>query len=78
MPATGAFKGMPASIIASEAPQTLAMDEEPFELGDLGDDADRVREGFRAGQHRMHRAPGELAVADLAAAGRAHAARLAH
>ena len=30
MPATGAFKGMPASIIASEAPQTLAMEEEPF------------------------------------------------
>ena len=78
MPATGAFRGMPASIIASEAPQTLAMDEEPFELGDLGDDADRVGEASALGQHRMHRAPGELAVADLAAAGRAHAAHLAH
>ena len=78
MPATGAFRGMPASIIASEAPQTLAMDEDPFELGDLGDDADRVGEGIRAGKHRMHCAPCELAVADFAAAGRTHAARLAH
>ena len=78
MPATGAFRGMPASIIASEAPQTLAMDEEPFELGDLGDHADRVWEALLIGQHRMHRAPGELAVADFAPAGRAHAANLAH
>src|SRR6476646_11983610 len=31
MPATGAFSGMPASIIASDDPQTEAIDEEPFD-----------------------------------------------
>ncbi len=31
MPATGRRKGMPASIMASEAPQTVAMEEEPFD-----------------------------------------------
>ena len=46
-------------------------------LGDLGDDADRVGEVVLVRQHRMDRAPGELAVADLAALGAAHAAGLA-
>mgnify|MGYP003693925643 CR=1 FL=1 len=46
-------------------------------LGDLGDDAERVGELVLRRQHRMDRAPGELAVADLAAAGRADAAGLA-
>ena len=46
-------------------------------LGDLRDDADRVGELVARRQHRMDGAPGELAVADLAAAGRAHAAGLA-
>ena len=46
-------------------------------LGDLRDDADRVGELVLRRQHRMDRAPGELAVADLAALGAAHAAGLA-
>ena len=31
MPATGAASGTPASIIASEPPQTDAIDDEPFD-----------------------------------------------
>ena len=31
MPATGAFNGTPASIIANDAPHTVAIDEEPFD-----------------------------------------------
>src|SRR5271163_4872170 len=46
-------------------------------LGDLRDDADRVGEFGRGRQHRMDRPPGELAVADFAPAGRAHAAGFA-
>ena len=77
MPATGAFSGTPASISASEVPHTVAIEDEPFDLGDLGDDADGVGELLVRRHHRMHGAPGELAVADLAAPGRAHAAGLA-
>ena len=46
-------------------------------LGDLGDDAQRVGELLGSRQHRTDGAPGELAVADFAAAGRTHAAGLA-
>src|SRR5271155_5394385 len=46
-------------------------------LGDLRDDADRVGEFGRGRQHRTDRPPGELAVADFAPAGRAHAAGFA-
>ena len=46
-------------------------------LGDLRDDADRVGELRRRRQHGMDRAPGELAMADLAPSGRTHAAGLA-
>ena len=46
-------------------------------LRDLRDDADRVGEFLRLRQQRMDRAPGQLAVADLAASGRADAAGLA-
>ena len=77
MPAVGRFSGTPASISASDEPQTVAIDDEPFELGDLRDDADRVGEFGRGRQHRADRAPGELAVADFAPARRAHAAGLA-
>ena len=45
-------------------------------LGDLGDDAQRVGELLGGRQHRMDGAPGELAVADFAAARRTHAAGL--
>ena len=77
MPAVGRLSGTPASISASDEPHTVAIDDEPFEFGDLGDDADGVGELFFRRQHRMDRAPGELAVADLAPAGRAHAAGFA-
>ncbi len=76
MPATGLLIGTPASISASEVPHTVAIEDEPFELGYLGDDADRVGELVMPRHDRMHRAPGELAVADLAAPGAAHAPRL--
>ena len=77
MPAVGRFSGTPASISANEEPHTVAIDDEPFELGDLGDDADRVGELRRGRQHRPNRPPGELAVADFAPARRAHAAGFA-
>ena len=77
MPAVGRLSGTPASISASEDPHTVAIDEEPFELGDLRDHAQRVGELVVRRQDRMNGAPGELAVADLAAARPAHAAGLA-
>ena len=46
-------------------------------FGDLGHHADGVGELLLRRQHRTDRAPGELAVADLAPAGRADAAGLA-
>ena len=77
MPAVGRLSGTPASISASDDPHTVAIDDEPFELGDLRDDADGVGKFGRGRQHRANGAPGELAVADFAPAGRAHAAGLA-
>ena len=68
MPATGRRSGTPASISAREEPHTVAIEDEPFELGDLGDEADRVGEFMVRRQQRMHGAPGELAVTDLAPA----------
>ena len=65
MPAVGRLSGTPASISDSEVPQTVAIEDEPFELGDLGDDADRVGKFRVRRQHRMNSAPGELAVADF-------------
>ncbi len=73
MPATARVSGTPASIRASEEPHTVAIDDEPFDSGDLGDDADGVGEGFLGGQHGMDGAPCKLAVADLAPPGAAHA-----
>ena len=77
MPAVGRLSGTPASINASEVPQTVAIDDEPFELGDLRHDADGVGELILGRQHRTDRAPGELAVADFASARRADAAGFA-
>ena len=77
MPAVGRFSGTPASISASEEPHTVAIEDEPFELGDLRHHADGVGELLLLRQHRMDGAPGELAVADLAPLGAAHAAGLA-
>ena len=77
MPAVGRFSGTPASMSASDEPQTVAIEDEPFELGDLRHDPDRVGEFRRSRQHWMNCAPGELPVPDLAPAGRTHPARLA-
>ena len=77
MPATGRFKGTPASIRASEVPHTVAIDEEPLDSVISDTTRSGVGELLGARHQRMHGAPGELAVADLAPAGRAHAARLA-
>ena len=77
MPAVGRFRGTPASISASEAPQTDAIDDEPFELGDLRDHAHRVGELVVRRQHGTDGAPGELAVADLAPLGAAQPSGLA-
>ena len=68
MPATGALIGTPASISASVPPQTVAIDDEPFDS--------RISETMRivygnvvvVGQDRRERALGERAVADLAPA----------
>ncbi len=78
MPAVGRFSGTPASINASEVPQTVAIEDEPFDLGDLRDHAQRVGELVVRRQDRMDRAPGELAVTDLAPARPAHAAGFTH
>ena len=77
MPATGRCIGTPASISASEPPHTDAIERGAVRLEDLGHDADRVRELLPRRHHRMQRALGQLAVADLAAAGAADAAHLA-
>ena len=55
----------------------MAIEEEPFELGDLRHDADGVGEALAVGQNGADRAPGKLAVADLAPARRADASRFA-
>ena len=43
MPATGALSGTPASISASEAPQTVAIEDEPFDS--VISDTTRMRVG---------------------------------
>ena len=52
--------GTPASIRASEAPQTVAMEDEPFDSSNLGDDPHRVGKSSCGRQHRMDRAPASL------------------
>ena len=76
MPAVGRFNGTPASISASEAPQTVHR-AGAVRLGDFRDDAQRVRKFMRRRKHRTKGAPGEFAVADFAAFGAAHAASFA-
>ena len=68
MPATGALSGTPASIIASEPPQTDAIDDEPFDSRMSETTRIGVGELVLARHHRRERALGERAVADLAAA----------
>ena len=69
MPATGDLMGTPASISDSVPPQTVAIDELPFDSSISRHDADRVGEAFLVRDHRAERALGERAVADLATAG---------
>jgi hypothetical protein len=73
MPATGAFSGTPASIMASDPPQTVAIEDEPFDSV-ISETSGSCRGSPSGRQHRLQRAPGQLAVADLAAARRADAA----
>ena len=60
------FSGTPASISARLPPQTVAIDEEP--LLSVMSERTRIVYGNSsiARQHRVQRAPGELAVADFA------------
>ena len=77
MPAVGRLSGTPASISASEVPHTVAIEEEPFDSVISDTTRKRVGELVVRRQHGMDGAPGELAVADLAAARPAHASGLA-
>ena len=77
MPAVGRFKGTPASISASEEPHTVAIDDDPFELGDLRNHPHGVGEFVVRRQNGADRAPGELAVPDLTSLGTAEAAGFA-
>ena len=58
-------------------PQTVAIEDDPFELGDFRHHADGVGEFVLCRRNRTDRAPGKLAVADFAALGAAEAAGLA-
>ena len=71
MPATGLLIGTPAAIRPSVAPQTLAIELEPFDS--RMSEITRIVYGNSSGigQHRLHAALGEHAVADLATAGTA-------
>ena len=77
MPATGALMGTPASMSDRVPPQTLAIDDEPFDSRMSRDHADRVREVRLVRQHRLQGTLGERPVADLAAAGAAQELHLA-
>ena len=74
MPATGALIGTPASISASEEPQTDAIDEEPFDS--VISETTRMVYGnvFHRRHHGEHAALGEAAVADFATLRAHHAA----
>ena len=73
-PATAARIGTPASISASEPPQTVAIDDEPFDSRMSDTTRMRVRELLEVPAARLQRPLGQIAVADLAAAGAAHRA----
>ena len=77
MPATGAFSGTPASISESVPPQTVAIDDEPFDSS--VSDTMRIVYGNSSslGSTALERALGQVAVADLAPARPALHARLA-
>jgi hypothetical protein len=72
-----AFSGTPASISASEEPQTEAIDEEPFDSV-ISETTRTVYGNSSIVGDGQHAALGQAAVADFAALGRAEAAALAH
>ena len=76
MPLTGRLIGTPASISASVEPQTEPIDEEPFDSS--VSETRRIVYGNSSERrdHRLERALGERPVADVAALGAAHEARL--
>ena len=76
-PATAPLSGMPASKHESEPPQTEAIDDEPFDSSTSLTMRIVYGNSSNGGQHRLERALGEVAVADLAAAGAAHRADFA-
>ena len=65
IPATGRSIGTPASIRASEPPHTVAIEDEPFDSVISETRLDSCRSPLSR-KLRTKRAPGELAVADLA------------
>ena len=77
MPATGALIGTPASMSDSEPPQTVAIDDEPFDSSTS--ETMRIVYGNSpsSGSTGEQRALGERAVADLAPARAAQELRLA-
>jgi hypothetical protein len=77
MPATGRRKGHARVHQRQRGAAHRGHRGRPVRLGDLGDHADGVGELVVRRQHGMDGPPGELAVADLAPAGEAGAARLA-
>ena len=77
MPETGRFSGTPASIMRERAAADRRHRRRAVGLGDVGEDADRIGEVLMARQHALERAPGELAVADVAPRRRAEAADFA-
>ncbi len=77
MPATGDLMGTPASIRLRVPPQTLAIDELPFDSRISLTIADHVRESLLVRDHPRERSLGERAVADFAPARSAQWLRLA-
>ena len=77
MPATGALIGTPASISDSVEPQTRRHRRRAVRAQHVRHQPQRVRELLLVRDHRHERPLGERAVADLATARRADAARLA-
>ncbi len=63
---------------ASDAPQTVACELEPFDSRCVADHAQGVRESLLGGNHRRESAFRQGAVADFTAAGAAHEAGLTH
>ena len=77
MPAIGRGNGTPASISDSEAPHTVAIDDEPFDS--VISETTRIVYGKSAlSRHqRVNRPPGQLAVPHLSPAGEAESPGLA-